>query len=98
MVTGLLIGVLHLDHGIGALGQHGAGHDAHGGACLEGGWDRAGRDVSGHRQHDGRARGGTGCVRGPQRVAVHGRIRPGRDGQGRGDVLSQDQAVGLRQG
>ena len=95
---GGLVGVLDLDDGVRAFGEHGAGHDSLGGSRGQGGGGGSGRDVRGHGQDDGCVRRGGVGVPGPHRVAVHPRVRPRRHAQRRHDVLGQDQAVRLRQG
>ena len=69
---------LVLHHGIGVVGQAGAGHDAH---ALPRSYDArkhiSGTDLGNHAQGHGRLFGGRADFGGPQGKAVHGRMGEG---------------------
>ena len=92
-----LIGVLHLDHGVGALGQHRSGHDPLRGPRSQGDGRRTGRDIVSHRKHHRSLGRGAARLRGAHCIAVHRRVRPRRHRNRGGHVLSQDPSMRLVQ-
>ena len=86
-----MIGVLHLDDGVGVLGHAGTGHDALGGSGVErpvGG--RSGGYVIGDRECDRGVRSGLGHVGVTHREPVHRRVGERRYRQSGGNWFGAD--------
>ena len=95
-LVALAAGGLDDGHGVGSLGERGARHDAQRLAGPDRGAGRLpGGQGADHRQPGGLGRAGRGHVRGPHRVAVHGRIGERRHVLGRGHRLGQHQPDGV---
>ena len=92
------IGVLVRHDRVGVRGHRRAGHHLHRRARRQPVRRRgAGGDLADHRQADRAVLLGVGDVRGPDRVAVHGRVFEARQIDGGDDLLAQREIQGIQQ-